>query len=197
MKTRIILILALFSATFANAQLDKGSRFFGIQTNLTEGNLYYTSIDLSIDEDRSSLGINLVPAYGWIIENNWMVGAQATVGYSKDAYKGTGLNDPKEFDNYFDLGIAPFTRYYINISKSGKYKIFGMASIELSHAVHRSYRRATSWFPEKDNTSKYTSLDGSVGVGVAYFGRAGSIDMNLSNNGLRLGFYKVLNKIKR
>lgn len=194
-KRQVLLALGLLIITAAQAQLEKGKRIVGVQTNIAEGDLYYSSLMLRVNKDYSDIGINIVPTLGWVVEKNWVIGGQVTLGWARDKYVSNwsnGVNVATARNNYYDLGIAPFTRYYIDITRNQKIKLFGMASMELAYGYYKTQIKNNNGTIIGTNSDNTINLDGSIGFGMAYFGKQGSLDLNLSNMGLRLGLYKVL-----
>lgn len=194
-KTQILLIAAIFIMSAANAQLEKGTRLFGIQTNIAEGDLYYSSLMVRVNKDYKDLGFNIVPTFGWVVEKNWVIGGQITAGLARYSYPSNWVNGvyiARTSTTYTDLGIAPFTRYYIDITRNQKIKLFGMASMELAYSRQKAQIKQNNGNILASNNDNTLNLDGSIGFGMAYFGKKGSLDLNLSNMGLRMGLYKVL-----
>lgn len=186
-----ITIICFFIASFATAQqLPQGSKLVGVQTCIAAGDLYYNSLIISAGQGRSELGILLTPTYGWFLAENWLVGGQLTLGVGRSSYDYFPSSSLKNTTNFFDFGIAPFTRYYIDITRNKKFKFFGMASLEFIHGS--STQKNTGII----NTYKYTSnnIDGSIGFGTAFFGKKMGGDLSVSNMGLRFGLYKIINK---
>lgn len=191
----MLLVLAIMLIGTANAQLEKGTRLFGIQTNIAEGDLYYSSLMVRVNKDYKDLGLNIVPTFGWVIEKNWVIGGQITAGLARYSYPSNwsnGVYIARTSTTYTDLGIAPFTRYYIDITRNQKIKLFGMASMELAYSRQKAQIKQNNGSILASNSDNTLNLDGSIGFGMAYFGKQGSLDLNLSNMGLRLGLYKVL-----
>lgn len=190
-----LLILFVFAAISAQAQLEKGAKLVGLQTNLILGDIYATNLTLDIGSNGSTYGINLVPTFGWAIQQNWVVGGQATLGFLREKIPYTG-GGGSGINKYYDLGIAPFTRLYLDISRNKKWKVFGMASAELASTQIRYFTEGTQ-SPGLLYTSSNTQLKGSLGVGLAYFGKRTSIDLNAAVTGLRLGVYRVIRAGKK
>jgi|GEM_PF-1003243 len=191
---KISFILLLFIGITANAQLEKGAKLVGIQTNLIAGDMYYTNLALDISSFHNEYGLNIVPTFGWALERNWIVGGQATFGFlrSKNNSNGTGISET--INTYYDLGIAPFTRAYLDITKNQRWKVFGMGSVEI---VSRQSRYTVKNIGAPTSVYNYTSARASIGIGLAYFGRKLAVDLNASSAGLRLGFYKTFTSSKK
>ena len=117
MKYLLFFIFIIFITTTAQAQLEKGKKLVGVQTNLIAGDIYNTGLSLSSDQYASDFGLNLVPTYGWVIAHNWIIGTQATIGFAWENHKLSGYETNY---TYWDLSIAPFTRLYVDITKNNK-----------------------------------------------------------------------------
>ena len=191
---KLSLFLLLFFVVKANAQLEKGAKLVGIQTSLIAGDMYYTNLALDISSFHSEYGFNIVPTFGWALERNWVVGGQATVGFLRSENNSNGTNISETINTYYDLGIAPFTRAYLDITKNHRWKAFGMGSIEI---VSRQSRYTVKGIGASTSVNNYTSARASIGIGLTYFGRKLSVDLNASSAGLRLGFYKTFASAKK
>lgn len=189
---KFLLLFTLILSLQSKAQLEKGARLAGLQTNLIIGDIYATTPDLYFSQNTKRYGLNLVPTLGWAVQRNWIIGGQATLGFWHE--RSVPLYSPGvnyQADNYYDLGIAPFTRLYLDISRNKKWKGYGLASIELAtvqHAYKTSYQNGTS----QTTKNSFVDLRGSLGLGLAYFGARMSIDLNAAITGLRLGVYKTI-----
>jgi hypothetical protein len=178
----IFIALLLLAAVPATAQLEKGTRLAGIQTNLLFNDYYNAGLALSFGSSGHDIGLNIIPTIGWALQRNWLVGAQATFGF--ESVKNSGLGPGLDYtETYFDLGIAPFTRLYLDLGKNGKLKAFGVAALELIHTNIK-----------KDISQSYTknTAIASIGGGLAYFGKRTTIDLSMSTSALRLGIYRVI-----
>jgi hypothetical protein len=188
MKNTLFLCICMLTVTSvqAQSQLEKGKKLVGFQVNLIESDLYYTHPALSFGSTTSSFGMNLIPTYAVALQRNWLVGGQATLGYNYYKYEDGGNTS---VDKYFDAGIGPFTRLYLDLLRNGKLKLFGNGSVELIyHKRQSSYNTTYSSTPAITNQTE-TSLNAALGFGLAYFGNGLSVDMSISNLGLRMGFY--------
>jgi len=194
MKKLFILSTLLLSLS-AHAQLEKGSKLVGLQTNLILGDIYATSLALNVSQNESNYGINLVPTLGWVLERNWVVGGQVTLGYSREKQIPFGNNNTSIY-SYYDLGLAPFTRIYLDISRNKRWKFFGAAAAELAGTRTRYSIKSASG-TSLISTDKHTELVGSIGMGFAYFTPKVSIDLSAAVTGLRLGVYKTFGPRKK
>jgi hypothetical protein len=192
---KIFLLFAVCLCLHSQAQLEKGSRIIGLQTNLIIGDIYNTLPELSISSTNKTYGLNLVPTMGWAVDRNWVVGGQATLGFSHEEYSppypGAGTN----IYNYYDFGIAPFTRLYLDITKNKKWKGYGLAAIEFAN-MQRFYTNRNLGGSSKSSDS-YTYVKATVGIGFGYFGRKVAVDLNAAVTGLRLGVYKTFGGQKK
>jgi opacity protein-like surface antigen len=192
MKSLFSFLLLLLTGAAAHAQLEKGRHFLGGQTTLLTGDIYNTYLAINSTSPEKEYGINLVPTYGWAAARNWLIGVQTQIGYS---HLHTSYSYPSSESNnyYYDLGVAPFTRLYLDIAAKGRFKIFGMAAVEFA------------W--TKANTKDYqgnqvelwrnSAVHGTIGGGLAYFTKKDlSIDLNISAVGIRFGVYKAFGRIK-
>lgn len=131
---QLLFCILLVSTLSVQAQLEKGAKLVGLQTNIMVGDIYYSYLTIDANSNESNYGLNLVPTIGWAIQRNWVIGGQATLGFL------TGKNNQSTGENistYYDLGIAPFTRLYLDLTKNKKLKIFGMAAVEFATTYAR------------------------------------------------------------
>jgi hypothetical protein len=184
---KLLLIACLLTAISSYAQLEKGSKLIGIQTNVfANDTLYKTQWAFNIaDKDY---GLNIIPTCGYALQRNWLIGAQATFGFESVKTQ-TSPGFSYTVTN-LDLGFAPFTRLYLDVSKNKKWKLFAVTALE----IFTNRRSVTSnggsvpLFPNPSNNN----VKGSIGGGLGFFGRTYSIDVSMNTSALRLGFYKVL-----
>lgn len=186
----LFLLIAVCLCIHSQAQLEKGSRMVGLQTNLIIGDMYTTLPELSVGSNRSTYGLNLVPTIGWAVDRNWIIGGQATLGFWHDRrspqYVGAGTN----INDYYDFGVAPFTRLYLDITKNKKWKGYGLAAIEFAN-TQRFYKNKNQGGTIQRSSDSFTEVKGTIGIGFAYFGRKVAVDLNAAVTGLRLGVYKT------
>ena len=186
MKYLLYVLFIILISNTAQAQLEKGKKLVGVQTNLVAGDSYNTGLSLSSDQYESGFGLNIVPTYGWVLAHNWIIGTQTTIGFARESHK---LNGYESNYTYWDLGIAPFTRLYVDITKNNKWKAFGMAAIEI---VENKVRYSIKGQNSPVSATSHTNVLGTLGGGFAYFGRTVVIDLSICNAGLRLGLYKTM-----
>lgn len=177
MKACLPLVSLLFFVLTTNAQLEKGRHFAGIQTTLLNSDLYYTYLSIASNEIESAYGMNLVPTYGWAAARNWLIGVQANIGYLKST-----MHSSKTVTSYYDLGIAPFTRLYLDLTRNHKLKVFGQLALEIAGTKSKDIY---------GTTRQGTEVVGSYGGGVSYFFNKLAVDLNISGAGIRLGVYKT------
>jgi hypothetical protein len=178
---KLFLLLVILAAIRSHAQLNKGAQLVGIQFNLAAHDIYNTRFNIG----NNNIGLSLVPRYGYAIQKNWLIGLQATIGFQR--ITSSEFTTFTQTIHYSDLGIAPFTRYYLDLSK--KFKFFGLAALEINSAAEKSTYTGGS-APATTRSSR-TGSAGSVGVGFSYFGRKTVFDISGSTTALRLGIYKT------
>ncbi len=188
----LLFLIALSVALTAHSQLEKGKILAGLQTNIIAGDISGTALAISSDDNSSQYGLNIVPTFGWAIQHNWVIGAQGMVGLLRNNNQ---RSNPFVVCTDLDLGIAPFTRLYLDLVKDGRFKAFGMASLEFTYFTNRNNSSYGS-FVSKSNSDD-SQINGSLGGGLGYFGRKIVIDMNASKLGLRVGFYKTFGHSKK
>lgn len=187
MKNQILILILVIIGINAQAQLEKGKQVVGVQLPVMVNDMYFTKLAFDISPNEKHLGISIVPSYAFVIDYNWLLGVQATLGIETTSYPNGNTFSSAIKETYTDLGIAPFTRYYVDVSKNKQWKIFGVAALELNTANSKySYKTGTS-----TTGASFTTSTGSLGGGIAWFGKKISIDASMSNTALRLGIYKV------
>jgi hypothetical protein len=188
---KLFLLGFLLPALTLHAQLEKGTRLGGLQLTLVPSDLYSTALALDIGSGHSNYGLSVVPTLGFVVARNIVVGGQAVIGYQREKrdYGSFYVND-----TYSDLGIGPFSRFYIDITRNKKFKLFGSSGIDL---VYSQYRNSASpglnGFPYKNDN---WMCQGVLGMGASYFWKKSSVDLTLSGSGIRVGIYGVWSKKK-
>jgi hypothetical protein len=193
MKIKLTLLTLVFAITFSSfAQptfnpVEKGNKQAGISLMLAPTDMYWSETALSINKDQKIYGINLAGNYGWFIERGWLIGLQANIGAYHDEYDQENQWGYKE--NAFDFSIAPMTRYYFTVDRKHRFKPFLFAGMPIVYT-----QRETDYYNNNstDFDEEYLELRGTFGGGVSYFGKAGSIEMNISNMGLFVGVNKFI-----
>lgn len=186
-----VFLMFLFSTSYA--QLEKKSRLAGAQLNLLVNDMYYTAFGFGSSGYEKHFSISIVPTYGLAIQRNWLVGIQATLGFETSKFDGGGSAYTSRTLST-DFGLAYFTRLYLDITKKGNLKVFGVGALEANIASRR-----TSYPSGAGSSSRVskTSINPSIGGGVAYFGQRTSFDLSMSTQALRFGFYKVIHPRKK
>lgn len=183
--------------------LNKGTAVVGIGLSPVSSDMMYSFTDLSIEKGRSAYGLLLSPMFGKFVLKNWMIGAMGFVGFHSDrnnytAYTGgPGAPVPynvKDIDNAFDIGLAPFSRYYFSFNSRNSFAFFLQGALP---AVYTSIgRKDVIDFPsgKQEISSKYDnfSLKGSIGFGLSVQGKFGAVDTHVSNMGWFFCFNKQL-----
>jgi len=184
MRVYLTLFLLLAIGFTSNAQLEKGRHFAGLQTTLLSSDIYSTYIAINSSGSISDYGVNLVPTYGWAASRNWLIGAQVTLGYLKSTN-----HESDVVSEYYDLGFAPFTRLYLDVTRNGRFKIFGLASIEIAGSKTKN-----RYFDIDGGTTQGSDVHGVLGGGLSYFSKKLAFDVNISHLGIRMGVYKTFGK---
>ena len=78
---QLLFCILLVSTLSVQAQLEKGAKLVGLQTNIMVGDIYYSYLTIDANSNESNYGLNLVPTIGWAIQRNWVIGGQATLGF--------------------------------------------------------------------------------------------------------------------
>jgi hypothetical protein len=190
-KILLILLTCSLSTSYAQLQLEKGAKLAGVQLNLMVNDMYYTRLEFGSSGHDKYFGIGIVPTYAVALRRNWVVGAQATLGIETSKFDGGGTAYTANY-LFTDFGLAPFTRLYLDLSGNGRLKVFGAGALEFNVASQRVTYPGFS----PSRFSK-TSINPSVGGGIAYFGRSISIDLSMSTQALRIGFYRVIRSRKK
>jgi hypothetical protein len=185
---KLLPVLFLFVAASSYGQLEKGAMLIGVQTNFLAVNDSYYKTRTVIDFSGQIYGLTILPTFGYSLQRNWLIGAQATFGIksSTNTYY-THFNT--------DLGIAPFSRYYLDLTKNKMWKLFAVAALEI--VTTSSKRTYKAWGTPLITHYYTTSTFGSIGGGVSYFSKKLIVDASFSNAALRLGFYRVLPSRKK
>jgi outer membrane protein W len=174
----------IFAQTTINP-VKKGNKQLGIQLMLAPIDLFWSETALSINENQTRYGLNIAPSVQWFVEDGWSFGLQSNIGFYREKDKNNvnwGYNE-----KIFDLGITPFSRYYFNVGRNNRFKPFVFAGLPIIYSdVQRTYNNQQT----TDYDEQSVELNGTFGGGVAYFGKAGSIEMNISNMGFFIGVSK-------
>ena len=161
---KLLLLAFTFAAISSYAQLEKGSKLVGLQTNVFANDaLYKTQWAFNIaDKDY---GLNIIPTLGYALQRNWLIGAQVVLGFESIKTQTSPAFSYTVTD--FDIGFAPFTRLYLDISKNKKWKLFAVSALE----IFSNRRRVTSdggTIPLMTNPSN-NNVKGSIGGGIGFF----------------------------
>ncbi len=211
-KINLMLLLSIAAFTKLLAQsaspTEKGNRMYGLGVLLSDSDLYGAYTDISYSKNDKSIGINIAPDYGWFVQRNWLIGSQLNIGYHENKYENNFRSNTtnqlnKSNTSYLNYGITPFTRYYIDLGRKNKVKLFASAAVAFfneqykydSENTYTQTGQPPSYSKTNTNETNF-NIRGSIGFGVALFGRAGNIDMHVSNAGLFVGFHKTIGKSK-
>lgn len=155
MKALLIsLAISLAMPLMSQAQTEKGRWTVGAQV----GNLTFRTKD-----QFTSFSVDLTPSAGYIVTDGLVVGAGLPIymGITRAGYGGDYYNHSSSFD----IGLAPFLRYYI-----------GKSSFKPYIGVAYSYSRMTGAVKSNVITAGYNTGDTkgyatafTPSVGIAYF----------------------------
>ncbi len=185
---------------------ERGNRAFGVQIGIAGGYPINSVTALDISKTNKFYGLLLLPSYGWFIERNFIVGAQAILGFNYDSYSYSNYdystNPPRLISDYkntskgTDLGIAPFLRYYVPLGKRNVVSLFGQGSFPVLYSSYKTEVTPPQTNPNfpyyRYNDEEGLKLIASLGIGVSVNGRFGSLEINGNNTGLYIGFQKYL-----
>lgn len=213
MKQKFTLLICFFSciAFSALAQkdtkrnyssfFDRGNKIVGIELGIAGDYPIRSVTQLNISKGDKNYGLLVLPSYGWFVENNWVVGGQAILGFSNNSYtyqytnSGGSIITSEDKSRYSDFGVAPFTRYFIPLGKRNVVSIFAQASVPVIYSTSKKESTRNGNFPYFSAYSdEEFRLFGTIGLGVALNGRFGSLEANANNTGLYIGFHKYISK---
>ncbi len=80
MKNRLLIYFAIFMGMEAQAQLNKDTQIAGVQLPLIVNDMYFTRLAWSTGSSQNEFGISVAPSYAFVIDDNWLIGIQATLG---------------------------------------------------------------------------------------------------------------------
>lgn len=181
---KLFLLVLLFAALNSDAQLSKGSQLAGLQFNLAVNDLY----SVQFHAGTRGFGLSGALTYGYAVADNWLAGAFVTIGY--DRAKDPMFTTYQTIYHSRDLGIAPFTRYYLDITTDKKLKFFGQAAVEINNVrIRNTYEGGTA---PATTTYSSTGVAASIGGGLGYFGRKLCFDFSFTTQAMRFGLYKVI-----
>ena len=202
MKILLTILIIFLFGTSAIAQnevkrnnfsfFQKGSKVVGIELGIAGGYPINSITQLNISKDDKNYGLLVIPSYGWFVETNWVIGGQAIVGFSNNRYTyNSGTQTYYNKSESSDLGVAPFTRYFIPLGKRNIVSIFGQASMPILYSTYSSESKQQGTPPSiYSNNESELKLIGTIGLGVSLNGRFGSLELNGNTTGLYVGFHK-------
>lgn len=211
--TFLLLAFFVFSFTTVLAQkeerasyrnyFERGNKVIGLQLGVA-GEYPINSVTvLDINESNKRYGLLALPSFGWFIERNFVLGAQAIVGFNHDSYSYSNydysvnppryMGDTKSTSKGVDLGVAPFARYYVPLGRRNVVSLFGQGSFPVLYSSYESGSNYNSTYPGWSNLrykEEGLKLMASLGGGVSINGRFGSFEMSANNTGLYLGYQR-------
>lgn len=151
MKTKLSVILALFTFYFASAQQDQVDAEMNTAKGITfsHGDMFIEgALQISTGGDRDFYAFN--PKFGYFLNDKFAVGGQ--VSFSSDKYEST---DTKT--NIF--GIGGFARYYVLELDKKRFKAYGEVGLGYG-------RNKVETATGSDDSN---SLTANINVGLNYF----------------------------
>jgi len=173
--------------------VEKGNKQVGLQILLANTDMFSTRNALKSNNFSNLYGLHMAGSYGWFVERGFMIGLQTNIGFYHLDY-GTGTQYSVDVD-YFDISIAPMTRYYFSVDKKHRFKPFLLAGLPFVYSDVIKMYADNSWRPDVDEN--YLELRGVFGCGAAYFGKAVSLELNISNMGFFVGVNKFIKPRKK
>jgi hypothetical protein len=184
-KLPAILLLFVFSQT--QAQLNKGTNLLGAQLTLISSDAYSAKAILALSGKH--YGSNLTATWGYVISHNFVVGAEAGFGF--EHVTGIwGFPSFTRYENYSDISLTPFARYYLDLDKKNHLKIFGRAATEFVY-TRRKAEDVQGSGSRSQTTASTTKPYIAVGGGLAYFTRKCVFEVSMSTQTLRLGVHGI------
>lgn len=146
MKKLFLTLTAAIAVTFAaNAQTEKGKTILG-------GNVSYDYTKVK-DADVEGHSLNVLPAVGFFVSDNFAVGTGIGYGYEEN----TSLASAFEGNKLSAFSVSPFARWY---KGEGDFKFFGQLSVPMA------------WGTAKEGDTKLGNTESygvAVSPGFAYF----------------------------
>jgi hypothetical protein len=142
-KSTLLLLGILFLASYAEAQIKKGTLLLGGGISAGIGKQ-----ETNTDQSKSD-GISIYPVIGWAIKDNTVVGIKA--GYTSNNQH---VNQSTQFFDAYSLGL--FLRRYLGLGKS--FYLFGEASAAYAHQKSKS-----------ESTPSYSNSITSNGISLDFF----------------------------
>jgi hypothetical protein len=192
----VFMVILFSGSVFAQPAfnpVEKGNRQAGIQMLIANTDMFRTENALKLNDFSNLYGLHVAGSYGWFVDRGLMIGVQTNIGFYHLDY-GSGTQYGVEADN-FDISLAPMTRYYFSVDKKHRFKPFLLAGIPIVYSGVKKMYIDNSWRPDVDEN--YLELRSVFGFGAAYFGKAGSIELNISNMGFFLGVHKFIQPRKK
>jgi hypothetical protein len=173
MKKLLLSLVAVAGLVYgANAQTEKGKIMLG-------GSVGFNSTKVE-GAAKSDVSFNIVPNVGYFVSDNFAIGT------------GVGYTSNKEVsDNNLNQAfrVAPFGRYYVNLSD--QFKFFGQLSVPMEFGNDK-------FVDNNGNTgakiAKTTDIGVNLAPGFAFFPTK-KIGIEVSVNGLGYNNRKVTNEI--
>lgn len=184
---------------------EKGSKAIGLQIGVAGGYPVNSYTILDISKTSKDYGLLAVPSFGWFLERNFQAGIQMFAGFNHYSYSNfysnpsvspPVVNEYKIISKGFDIGAAPFVRYYVPLGKRNVVSLFGQGSLPIIYSKYKEEIPAalqnSGWYINNNYNQEEVKVIASLGLGVSINGKYGSLEINGNNTGLYIGVQKYL-----
>jgi hypothetical protein len=153
MKKLVLVLVAFFAFQMAQAQVKAGRIFVG-------GQLSYTSNAQERTNSSSSSSFYLMPSVGYMLSNNFAVGAG--LGYSTTSIDNY-YNSSNNAVNYTSssIGLAPFVNYYKAINGAENFYFYAQAKL--------GFASTTTKFSNSSSSASGTDVSFGISPNFVYF----------------------------
>jgi opacity protein-like surface antigen len=157
MKKISLILLAMFSLNWANAQIEKGSMYLG-------GTFLISSTTFQEDGDDDKISsFSILPNFGYFVSDKLSIGLQA--GYTQEKEKNVnGVNSSTNTSGLFL--VAPTLRYYVPTA-SENFFFFAQFQVGLGFGNNKEEVRVGN--TTLSTSSKASSFNLGLSPGFAFF----------------------------
>jgi hypothetical protein len=158
---------------FANAQLEKGDRYFGGFLNLTE-NKSASVNGISNKSNSNKTQFSFSPSIGYFIRPNMVVGGLLSINFSKNysenlyENQGTGWSLNTYTQRARTFGIGGFVRRYYNINQRLKFFVTGSLQGARTRYLNKTTTYDTTTVESSSKAHSY-GMSMSIAPGISYF----------------------------
>lgn len=155
MKKIIVAITVLSISTLTlQAQTEKGTTFiggnFGINSNNTSKNT---------ENESKNYSYSFSPKAGYFISDNFALGANLGISYSKTKYIPSGIDN-----NMLSFGAGAFIRHYLTITE--RFRFFSEAALSWNTS---KYKPAHNNEDVVERYTRYNTYSANLRPGLAFF----------------------------